>query len=107
MQFSPRTVKGYRQAQLEFRARLRLMTQTQIAVRSGTTVQAVCDVVKRRRPLNALLLRWLGFELAYLPIQKRPIAHSAPMPEADRPAASPQQAADSEEPVAAPPGAEV
>lgn len=62
-----KSIRGHGAVMLEFRRRTKAMTQTEIAKASGASVQAVCDVVKGRRPPNAELLRWLGFEVAYVP----------------------------------------
>lgn len=67
--------------------------QTAIARSSGASVQAICDVVKGRRPPNAKLLKWLGFEIGYMPIRRRRQETVTQVCEADRTAATPQQAA--------------
>lgn len=114
MQVNPRDIRNHAKVMATFRERLKRFTQTEIAIKSGTTVQAVCDVVKRRRPPNAALLHWLGFELAYVGRKPRtprraPTAAVTEPCETDSNGASAPQppAQDSPSSTAAPPGAEV
>jgi len=54
-----------------FRNRLRRMSQSDAARKSGASVQKVSDVVNGRCPPGGKLLWWLGFEVAYVPRRKR------------------------------------
>lgn len=92
----------------EWRRRVRTMTQTEVARASGASVQAVCDVVKGRRPPNAKLLKWLGFEVGYVPIVRRPRATVTDSSDTHRVGVETTPAADAAAPAqSAPPGAGV
>lgn len=66
----PMHVRNYPAVSKELQARAQELTQSQIARASGASPQAVCDAISGRRPPNATLIAWLGFELAYVPITR-------------------------------------
>ena len=73
-----RSVPGYEALLAELNERLGRLTQTELAALAGTSLSHINDVVAGRRPANAKLTEYLGFEMRIVPMRRR---SSSPSPD--------------------------